>query len=70
MITINNSDVVSFLNSNEFGITEKDLKTDRIEVLETILWFKIDMKMGYNLNSYYHSQLSNVKSILQVLHFL
>jgi hypothetical protein len=67
MITIYNSDVVLFLNNNEFGITEKDLKSDRIEVLETILFFKISdlMDKHKSFNHGLSSELSDTKNNLK-----
>jgi hypothetical protein len=67
MVRIFNSDVVSFLANNEFGITEKDLKSDRIEVLETILFFKIDdlMDKHKSFNHGLSSELSDTKNNLK-----
>lgn len=41
MVKLFDSDIDKFLNNNEFGITERDLKSDRLEVLEIIVFFKI-----------------------------
>tara|TARA_A100001201_G_scaffold79878_1_gene71336 strand:+ start:165 stop:398 length:234 start_codon:yes stop_codon:yes gene_type:complete len=67
MVRIFNSDVISFLANNEFGITEKDLKSDRIEVLETILFFKIDNLMNKHKHLHYglFSELSDTKDNLK-----
>tara|TARA_R100001082_G_scaffold111037_1_gene93003 strand:+ start:1534 stop:1767 length:234 start_codon:yes stop_codon:yes gene_type:complete len=67
MVRIFNSDVISFLDNNEFGITEKDLKSDRIEVLETILFFKIDNLMNKHKSFNYglFSELSDTKDNLK-----
>ena len=57
MVAIYNCDVISFLDNNEFGITKKDLKSDRIEVLETILFFKISNLMDIIKDNYLKKSL-------------
>ena len=45
MIILLNADVEEFLNNNKYGVTQKDLETDRLEVLEIMVFFKITKLM-------------------------
>ena len=58
MVRLLDSDIDKFLNNNEFGISEKDLKSDRLEVLEIIVFFKISDLMDI-VNSILHIVLTN-----------